>query len=268
MKKIILTFFIWLFWYISFWYCADVSSLLDYLASDTVSYNDTNIHIIYNTPNDWVYCIEVTSQQWQWEFARWDWVTTPFLNGTFLTFYSDFTLPYTFCMWTNQPYLALRSYNWWGSLTYNLYNLDVFMWTEIPVYSSLECQSEYNLIPIEDVDSEYCVLNDLCPSSECTSWFSTLYINNIEHQSAPLIDITIPEEFEWNYTWTNELFELDVVWYNTDPDYIAWIITTQKTTPNNQDFNNIITWLIPLLIPWLVVILFIYFVFRFVKKIF
>lgn len=143
-----------------------------------------------------------------------------------------------------------------------------------PVCEECEECEECPQCPI--IDSLYCLNNWLCPSNECTwwnsswwiAWSSALYINGINHQSAPLIDITIPEEFDWDYTWNNELFELDVKWYNTDSDYIAWIINTQKSTPSNDDFNNIITWLIPLFVPWLVIILFITFVFRFLKKLF
>lgn len=107
------------------------------------------------------------------------------------------------------------------------------------------------------------------PVCEATwdNW-SALYINEIQHESAPLISITIPEEFDWDYSWTEEEFDLDIKWFNVDTEYIDWIITTQKTLPNNTDFNNTISWLIPIFIPWLVIIIFLLFIFRFIKKIF
>lgn len=115
-------------------------------------------------------------------------------------------------------------------------------------------------------DTNYCVQNDLCPVSSW--WRSELVINDIVHQSAPLININIPEEYSWDYTVDDNEFALDISWQNVDYEYIDWVIRTQKFTPNENDFNSIITWLVPLLIPWLVIILFIWFIFRFIKKIF
>lgn len=136
---------------------------------------------------------------------------------------------------------------------------------------SITCQTEYNLIPIDSVDSDYCENNNLCvsPINSWDSQWSAIYINWVQHVWAWIIDITIPEEISWDYNndTENDTFNLFVSWYNVDTAYIEWIINTQKTLPNEQDFNNIITWLIPLLVPWFVIILFLYFVFRFIKKI-
>lgn len=109
-----------------------------------------------------------------------------------------------------------------------------------------------------------------CSWSVIDSWtnWSALYINDIQHESAPLINLTIPEEFERDYTNDSEEFNLWVSWYNVDTAYIDWIITTQKTLPDKQDFNNTISWLLPLFIPWLVIIACLYFIFRFIKKVF
>lgn len=114
-------------------------------------------------------------------------------------------------------------------------------------------------------DTNYCVENDLCP---VPSNFSTLYINDIEHQSAPIINVTIPYEYSWDSSVDSWQFDLVISWQNVDYEYIDWIIRAQKSTPNNTDFNNIVSGLIPLLIPWLVIILFLRFIFRFIKKIF
>ena len=43
---------------------------------------------------------------------------------------------------------------------------------------------------------------------------------------------------------------------------------TQKEIPNEIDFNNTVSVLLPLFVPGLVLILFIYFIFRLLKKIF
>lgn len=110
----------------------------------------------------------------------------------------------------------------------------------------------------------------------CMSWnpwtwdiqWSALFINNIQHIWKPIINITIPQEINWDYTTTWDLFDLSVVWYNVDYDKIEWVINTQSTIPTKDDFNKIVSEVIPLFVPWLIIILFIYFVFRFIKKIF
>lgn len=133
---------------------------------------------------------------------------------------------------------------------------------------SLECQTSYSLIPVSEIDTNYCVENNYCPSEFSGVEWSALYINDVQHVSAPLINIYIPEEISWDYTWDNEEFTLFVSGYNVDTAYIDSIITTQKSVPSSSDFSSIVSWLIPLFVPWLVVILFMYFVFTFVKKIF
>ena len=143
----------------------------------------------------------------------------------------------------------------------------LLVWFWYCEYSSMECQLEYNLIPINNVDLNYCVSNDLCPVS---TWLneSELIINDIVHESAPLININIPEEISWDYTWNENSFDLFISGYNVDTEYISDIILTQKTPANRVDLNNIIQVLLPLFVPWLIIILFIYFVFKFIKKIF
>lgn len=169
-----------------------------------------------------------------------------------------------------------------------------------PQYTSEQCQSVYGLVSSGDLSScqsslsscqlslsgwnntlshcsnslntcqsnlENCIQAN-CPSIDVNTWYSTLYINDIRHQSMPFIYVNIPEEFSWDYsTWIND-FTIDISWYNVDTDYIAWIIDTQNYKPDESDFNKIITDVIPLFVPWLVIILFLYFIFRFIKKIF
>ena len=113
-----------------------------------------------------------------------------------------------------------------------------------------------------------------CSSSSsswsCESWsnWSALYINDIQHLWKPNIFITIPEEINWSYTSEWDDFDLNVSWYNVDTEYIEWVIDIQNTKPSQDDFNRIISEVIPLFVPWLFIVLFIYFVFRFVKKVF
>ena len=127
--------------------------------------------------------------------------------------------------------------------------------------NELECMTNYSLVPVDSV----------VVSQESLSWdtqWSALYINEIQHNSAWIINITIPEELSWDYTWNDESFDLWISWYNVDTDYIAWIIENQNTLPNSIDLTNTITNLLPAFLPWLVIVLFLYFVFRFIKKVF
>lgn len=127
--------------------------------------------------------------------------------------------------------------------------------------TELECMMDYSLVPYDS----------LCSWNTLDSWdvsWSSLYINDIQYFSSENINITIPNEISWDYTGDENNFSIFISGYNVDTDYIAWIIENQNTLPNNVDFNNIITYLLPLFVPWLVLILFVYFVFRLVKKVF
>lgn len=127
--------------------------------------------------------------------------------------------------------------------------------------TELECMTDYSLVPVDSI---------VCSSGLDSTWtqWSSLYINEIQHLSSENIIITIPEEFSWDYTGDEQNFVLTVSWYNVDSDYIAWIIENQTTVPNSADFNNLVSWILPLFVPWLVIILFLYFAFKFIKKIF
>ena len=150
-------------------------------------------------------------------------------------------------------------------------------WTMYGWKYSIYLQSWLNWNGFEDWDSYWINVSSSVPVCTGDSWndlswinWSLLYINDIQHIGAWIINITIPEEInrDYLYTWNGDQFDLNVSGYNVDSAYIDWIIRNQKTLPNNVDFNNIVSVLIPKLIPWLVIILFLLFVFRFIKKIF
>lgn len=138
-------------------------------------------------------------------------------------------------------------------------------------------QSSYNSLSgsLSSCESELNVCSSALSSclsgwnSELTwnNW-SALFINDIQHLWKSIINITIPSEIGWDYTTDETEFNLTVSWYNQDSDYIEWLIEIQNVKPSNEDLNKIITQIIPLFVPWLLIILFIYFVFRFIKKIF
>lgn len=126
--------------------------------------------------------------------------------------------------------------------------------------TELECMMDYSLVPYDS----------LCSWNTVDTWdisWSSLYINEIQHLSSENINITIPSEISRDYTGDENNFELVINWYNVNTEYIEWIIENQNAVPSTEDFNNIITYLLPLFVPWLVLILFIYFVFRLIKKV-
>lgn len=141
-------------------------------------------------------------------------------------------------------------------------------------YTSLECQTEYSLIPINDVDSAYCESNNLCSSSDspidCPNvWVSNLFINDIFHPWAFNVIMNIPSEIDWDYAYTNSWnnINIDIVWYNQDEEYINAWIDTNNYKPTSSDFTNIFTkfsgfWGL------LVATLFVILIFYFIKKIF
>lgn len=262
MKKLFLTIVLVLFWFINFSNAWNLSSSFQITtlaknSSSSFSFWDKNwvcLLIDSAITNHWVkvniwwvnYNIPSTNWVWDWVYCwsgSWNFTVSNTVSAT-------------------RPLLVFH-------FNYNCPVCDVCQ----SQYTSLECQQEYNLIPLLSVDENYCVDNWLCPVNDCPVWtwywnWSALYINNIQHLSAPIINVDIPEEFDWDYSNDSGEFNLDIKGYNVDTDYIAWIITTQNSKPTNEDLNNIITNVIPLFVPWLVIILFIYFVFRFLKKIF
>lgn len=119
-------------------------------------------------------------------------------------------------------------------------------------YSSQQCQSEYNLIPINEVDNAYCESNNLCSSSsnpsDCPNvWISNLFINDIFHPGAFNIIMNIPEEISRDYAYTNSWynFNLDIEWYNVDYEKMQSVIDSQSYIPTEEDFQNIIAILTP-----------------------
>lgn len=129
------------------------------------------------------------------------------------------------------------------------FNIKTYNWTE---YTSLQCQSEYSLIPVSEVDSSYCQSNNLCPSwwnpSDCPNvWISNVWINDLFHPGAYNIVMNISDEIDWDYAYTNSWnnLNIDVVWYNVDYEAVQSVIDQQSYKPTQEDFNNLIAVLWP-----------------------
>ena len=273
--------FIWLIWLISFWYTARVYVwwVCDNTADSQLWWKVCNYYTWSSFDNSyWIY-LNCISTEWN------AWILFVNSNNSVLGTYNttchpdwvqsiNFSVPswtvWFYVVWqSNSPIVAsIRDNNASQSSFYFRW-----MWWSCPdcpdcpsQYTSEECQSEYSLMPIWSCDSEYCELNWMCGVS--WTWLSELYINWINHLSAPEINLLIPLEYQWDYLYTWDILNINISWYNVDYEYIDNIIRTQNSTPNDTDLNNIVSGLTPLFVPWLVLILFILFVFRFIKKIF
>lgn len=281
------------------------------------TYWNWNTLCVVPVPNNWVWIVE-----WSCYMSWYVWDTPATCNDCTLRpsqcYSSNWNSSSLSCIY---PYEVPNSQlvNWyvfWNtfslngelvmlSMNFRYFWTDFTIWDNVQVYctftwdtilnagsklTSEECQTEYNLIPSENLTtcnnnllncqnslSWYDTLLNNCSTnlnscnsslSSClqlncpvssggVSW-SSLFINDIQHIGAPTINISIPNEIQWDYLNENDEFNLTVDWYNVDSDYIEWVINIQNSKPTKEDFNNIITWLIPLFVPWLVIILFIY----------
>lgn len=268
MKKIFLSLIIWFIWLISFWNCQntwDTKSIksestraMSIDLSDWMNQTYTNSQqLTFNNPychTDWYYlmvCIVSDSNRnlkfWQWSAwldVYWNW--TPYC------FVLEWYTSCDFVVWTN---------NWPFDFTVSANRIYT------SVYDSATCQSEYSLMPIDSCNSEYCELNWLCEVI-WWSWSSTLYINDVRHESAPFIYVNIPEEFKRDYlTWEQE-FTINVEWLNGDQDYINWIIDVNSYRPTSEDFTQTFVWWLTLIFPYIIITAVILFIWRFIRKIF
>ena len=133
--------------------------------------------------------------------------------------------------------------------------------------SELECMVNYSLVPVDTgAVSEFVDTWD-------TQW-SAVYVNDIQHNSAWIINITIPEEIDWDYsyvTWENDSLEslnIAVSGYNVDTDYIENVIKINSYRPTSQDFTSVFVGGFSLILPYIVIVLFIVFVRKLIKRIF
>lgn len=239
MKKLLITFIISVVWFIGFWNCLLLEPIT---AWKQINWNSSI------TASPW-FCYKSNSTYYRYFKFTENW--------------TDYTLPsnaYTYCFWTTWTVSNTNS----SQISYTFYDISSILWSS---YTSEQCQQEYSLMPISSCDSEYCELNNLCEVIGW-SWSSTLYINDIWHESAPFIYVNIPDEFKWDYlTWEQE-FTINVEWLNGDSDYIQWIIDVNSYRPSSEDFTQIFVGGLTLIFPYIIITAIIIFIRRFIKKLF
>ena len=289
LKKLFLTLSVALLWFVWFWNCKQFFSY-NYipLHSSNWTYNyvsydySLNVNSLSDIQN---LCFSITSNQNCSPFyvVVSNWTSYNFsydsssracvVCGSFFDSLND-----TFYLWFNQssssvPYARLtiidnssylnsfQNIQDWGVLNPSI--------TDCPVceekLTSLQCQSEYDLIPVSDVDENYCLLNELCP----VNWDFSRFVINWEDQLPSLLyEVSIPDYITYDYNhYSNQISRFIVNWYNEDTDYIQWIIDTQNYTPNSEDFTNVFMNIIPYM-KIIVFVLFLLFVYKMIKKLF
>lgn len=272
MKKLFWLFTFILIWLINFWYCETITNY-----PITVQYTSTTSSATFQENTVWIHCFNMDQSWTPWKLTI-NWETT------ILNWYRNY------CVKTTDTItLSVNNVN---RLQYYhfFFPYETFIWVFFPQYTSLQCQTEYDLIPSSDLSEENCriqfwlipydELDTICVSwwfcssggADCPVWtwdwnWSALYINNIQHLSAPIINVDIPEEFDWDYSNEDWQFNLDIYWYNVDTDYIDWIIRTQNYKPTSEDFTSLVQMLAPYS-KYLIFLLFVVFVWAGVKNIF
>ena len=153
---------------------------------------------------------------------------------------------------------------WWQQCDYTDYELKSNI-------TENYCKNKFNnLIDENDCNCE----NEW--ENECTWWienwtgiinWSSIYINNVQHNPAWLINITIPEEIERDYTNENDEINVDVLWYWYDQEKMQSMVNTQYYTPTPEDMNKLI-WKIADFLPLMAIVLLVCYAWRLIKKIF
>ena len=210
----------------------------------------------------WIYCLYVESLSNSYltfwfnsSLSYWNWDLSYNIYEDWGSFYA--------CLYANYDYIFLYNpTSTTAHINYKLFKLNALMNTWLPTLTSQECQSKYNLIPINEVDNAYCESNNLCSLScsptDCPNvWVSNLFINDVFHPGAFNIIMNIPEEISRDYAYTNSWynFNLDIEWYNVDYEKMQSVIDKQSYIPTNEDFQNIILLIWPY---WKIIIFFVF----------
>ena len=140
------------------------------------------------------------------------------------------------------------------------------------------CINKYsNLINEEDITSWYCETEfwlidpENCPAS-WGSWdinWSNFFVNSEQIQGASMIYLRLPEFLNRDYTYINSWSTLNInvenVW---DTEYIEDILEVQTFHPSSEDFTQSFTWTLVLLLPYIIIVLFIMFIWKLLRWIF
>lgn len=128
-----------------------------------------------------------------------------------------------------------------------------------------------------EVTSNYCQVEFWlidpvnCPASGGTgdvNW-SSFFVNNFQVQGARNIYLFMPDFLNWDYTYIDNWNTLNIEVENQgDEDYIQSVIDINSYRPTSEDFTGVFVSGLTLVMPYIVIVLFIIFVRKMIKKIF
>lgn len=307
MKKFILSLFVWFVWIISFC-SADITFVnSSNLNSRTIPWSTSDYTFNVSIPWNSYYCFRPT-YRWLTCTIVWYWLSFGWTNWDYCFFNSstdNWTTVSLTCNNTDSRGNDLYRFwipniiQWWACPECP---------TCDPQYTSEQCQSVYWLVSswlLNICENNYnnCQ-SDLNSCQSNTSWFndqlnncnlslnacnssltnclqyncpevdytwdlqrSNIYINNILHPWRQFVNIEIPDYITWDYSVGDDDFNL-YVWSGYDVDYIESVIDINSYRPTSDDFTNVFVSGLTLVMPYIVIVLFIIFVRKLLKRIF
>lgn len=300
MKKFILWIIICIWWIFSFCSAEKVENLIEYLVQSWTfvkeSWSSYPAKIYeFNSSQYWNYCFQYISMDQNYSDTT---NSLPYyivqnnnsnLSASNITsqnffdkhgFWND-QYGALICFLVNTRYLYIS--NWrpnttnntaWFSWYYNLFRLDTLFDENIYTsqLNSEQCQIEYNLIPISNVDSNYCETNNLCTvcnwwSWEINTWVnrSSIFLNGTQINWNAIIDIYADERMKTEVEYLNDTVDINIT-TDYDTNYINNVIDQEKLTPTNEDFESMILWLTEF-IPYLFIALLFFVFIKIIRKI-
>ena len=293
MKKLFLSvLWIIILWLVNFWYCADIINPWDYynISSPTT----------YFAWNDMIICAD-----WWWWTFNYMWYTVNFnwFPSTCITVNMNDTVTistwwdidiywyYLYCPSCSQcenqlsqcedafeycssNYSILESsYNtlsWnYNTCTNSLNSCQYDLNTCQNSTWSSNCLETESLLQSCNSDLWMCQLNlSSCMSGGLSgeNW-SALFVNSLQFPGKPIVNILIPDYITWDYSDDENSFNLSVG-SGYDVDYINSVIDINSYRPTSEDFTDVFVSGLTLIMPYIVIVLFIIFSWKLIKRIF
>lgn len=271
MKKFILSLFVWLIWLIGFWSCFDY--IVSWTTWFTFSQNQNYRIVLWNS-TDYKYYF---SDYWLWCNQTTDFTDTISVYTSSWEFISWLTPSLCIVWWWNGVYLYENAENTERNFYMRYINIPFERFGGCP-----SCPSTWDILSWyileSDITQNYCevefglITPENCPSYWSWEWtweimWSSFYVNDEQILGGANIYLTIPDYLKWDYTYVDQDLEIDVE-NEGDEEYIQGIIDINSYRPTSEDFTDIFVSGLTLVMPYIVIILFIVFVWKLIKRIF
>lgn len=97
--------------------------------------------------------------------------------------------------------------------------------------------------------------------------WSALFVNSLQFPGKPIVNVLIPDYITWDYSDDENSFNLSVG-SGYDVDYINSVIDINSYRPTSEDFTDVFVSGLTLIMPYIVIVLFIIFTWKLIKRIF